>query len=82
MSAYVPVTIRATCYEDLPYTLVPSEVALLCSVTPACVLRWLTLGQLRGRKAGGVWLIDKAAILRFANKRHIVLAYRNEEPAI
>ena len=69
------VYIFARSYEELPQTLVPAEIALLCSATQPAVSYWLTRGKLKARKAGRIWLIDKRDLLSFAKKRQIVLSY-------
>lgn len=71
--------IEATCFEDLPHTLVVGEVAALCCISYHGALWWIRQGQLRARKAGGTWLVEKSSLLTFVKRQGFSLTFRAVE---
>lgn len=55
------------------------EVATLCSITHYGAAYWVKQGKLPARRAGGTWLVKKADVLKFAQKREIVLIFEGIE---
>lgn len=71
--------ITAHTFEELPHTLTVAEVAILCSVTTVAACGWCRDGVLRARMAGGIWLIEKSALIPLAKKKRIVFALKKPE---
>lgn len=71
--------ITATCFEELPHTLVLCEVAALCCMTYHGALYWVSQGRLKARKAGGIWLIEKTSLLTYVKREGFSLTYGKSE---
>ncbi len=72
----------ARTFEELPDVLVLPEVADVCSMAYMTILNYVYRGELKARKARGVWLVNKSAVRAFAKNREITMCFNRVERAL